>query len=79
LCEWCEARGLYTLATIAHHLVPHRGDPVLFWSGELVSLCKECHDSDAQAIEKGGQPKQTIGVDGWPVIFDLKKKKKKQI
>jgi hypothetical protein len=42
-------------------------------------LCKECHDSDAQAIEKGGQPKQTIGVDRWPVIFDLKKKKKKQI
>ena len=67
LCAWCERRGLVTAAEVAHHVEPHRGDRVKFWNGELVSLCKECHDSDAQRIERGGKPKQTIGADGWPI------------
>jgi 5-methylcytosine-specific restriction enzyme A len=37
------------LATVAHHLVPHRGDWQLFIAGDLQSLCKRCHDSEAQA------------------------------
>ena len=54
-------------ASIAHHIQRHHGNPELFWRGELVSLCKQCHDSDAQSIEKGGKPRRTIGADGWPI------------
>ncbi len=63
----CEAEGIATPATIANHKVAHRGDPELFWHGELNSMCKRHHDSDQQSIEKGGKPKQRIGMDGWPI------------
>lgn len=67
LCQWCEKRGHITVATIAHHIEPHKGDPGKFWFGELVSLCKDCHDVDAQRIERGGKPRQQVGADGWPI------------
>jgi hypothetical protein len=67
LCAWCEQRGRIVQAAIAHHAEPHRGDPVKFWSAALISLCKQCHDVDAQRVEKGGKPKPTIGIDGWPI------------
>jgi hypothetical protein len=67
LCEWCFKRGFVVQAEIAHHAVPHHGDPHLFWNGALISLCKACHDGDAQRIERGGKPKPTIGIDGWPI------------
>lgn len=68
ICEWCERHGRITVATIAHHAEPHRGDPLKFWHGPLVSLCKTHHDSDAQTIERGGTPRQEIGPDGWPLM-----------
>lgn len=67
LCEWCLKRGLVVPATIAHHNEPHKGKLEKFWCGDLTSLCKTCHDSDAQSIEKGGKPKPTTGMDGWPI------------
>lgn len=67
LCRWCLKEGRVTMADTVHHLVPHRDDPDLFWNGELASLCKEHHDRDAQAIEKGGTPRPRIGLDGWPL------------
>jgi hypothetical protein len=67
LCVWCAKRGKVTAAVVAHHAQPHHGDRHMFWTGTLISLCKLCHDSDAQRIEKGGTPRQTIGVDGWPI------------
>lgn len=39
-------------ATIADHVVPHRGDYALFWYGELQSLCKCCHDGRKQRQER---------------------------
>lgn len=66
LCEWCLKRGQVTPANIAHHNEPHKGDLHKFYHGPLTSLCKQCHDSEAQSIERGGKPKQTIGPDGWP-------------
>jgi 5-methylcytosine-specific restriction enzyme A len=54
------------VATVAHHLVPHRGDWFLFIDGDLRSLCKQCHDGPAQMKEKRGW-ETSIGVDGWPV------------
>jgi hypothetical protein len=58
-------RRVVTAATVAHHAQPHRGDREKFWRGELVSLCEECHNTDAQIIERGGEPKPMVGVDGW--------------
>jgi 5-methylcytosine-specific restriction enzyme A len=54
LCEWCKRKGRIVEAQIAHHVVPHHGDPELFWHGDLISLCKHCHDGEAQQIERKG-------------------------
>jgi 5-methylcytosine-specific restriction enzyme A len=42
----CKEAGRVQQATVVDHIVPHRGDPVLFW-GERnwQSLCKPCHDA----------------------------------
>lgn len=66
LCAMCRAEGKAVPATIADHDKPHRGDPDLFWDGELVSLCKPHHDSDKKLIE-AGKTLRTFGTDGWPV------------
>ena len=34
----------------------HTRNPEQFWQGELVSLCKQCHDSDAQRLKKAASP-----------------------
>lgn len=67
LCERCQAQGRITPATVCHHIVAHRGSEELFWSGPFASSCTDCHDIDEQRIERGGQARQTVGNDGWPV------------
>lgn len=55
-----------TFATVADHIEPHRGDASLFWNpANLQSLCKLCHDSIKQKMERNDKPQ--IGVDGWPI------------
>jgi 5-methylcytosine-specific restriction enzyme A len=66
LCERCLARGLVTPANIVHHTIPHKGDWDLFATAPLASLCKRCHDSTEQTVERYGFSNE-IGVDGWPV------------
>lgn len=45
LCENCKKNGKYTKATVVDHIIPHRGDPELFWdSNNWQALCKSCHD-----------------------------------
>ena len=40
---------------VVDHVVPHRGDPVLFWDpANLQALSKEAHDGEKQAIEARG-------------------------
>lgn len=41
---------------VADHIVPHRGDPALFWCGEdgLQTLCSSCHGGAKQAQERAG-------------------------
>lgn len=51
LCRFCEGQGLTTLATVADHVEPHRGDPTKFWHGSLQSLCANCHSSVKQRLE----------------------------
>jgi len=66
LCEWCYAKGLTVVATVAHHTEPHRGDRAKFFdSTNLTSLCAPCHDNDAAQIEAKGYS-TAIGEDGWP-------------
>ncbi|WP_456297628.1 HNH endonuclease signature motif containing protein [Kineothrix alysoides] len=35
----------YVKATVVDHVIPHRGDPILFWDKRnWQPLCKTCHD-----------------------------------
>ena len=65
LCERCLRRGVNTLATVVHHKVPHKGDWSRFLDMEnLESLCKACHDSDAQQEDDRGYS-EADGPDGF--------------
>ncbi len=49
LCERCGHP-----AQVTDHIIPHKGDMVLFWDGSNhQSLCKKCHDTKT-AKEDGG-------------------------
>ena len=46
LCVRCRAAGRLEPATVVDHVVPHRGDPALFWDeANWAALCKRCHDA----------------------------------
>lgn len=68
-CEPCKVMGRSTPATVVNHKVPHRGDPRLFWYGELESTCKNCHDQPIQRAENEGF-RRDIDAEGWPVDPD---------
>lgn len=69
LCRTCQLHGRTTAATVADHVVPHRGDPTLFYEGELQSLCDadpfRCHSRVKQREEAlGFSP--AVDADGFP-------------
>ena len=66
LCCMCLALDRVTAATVADHVVPHRGDEELFWNGELQSLCKHHHDS-AKAREEFAGYSGVTDEDGYPL------------
>ena len=42
-----------TSKLVADHIIPHRGDPALFWAeANLQCLCIWCHSSAKQAAER---------------------------
>lgn len=52
LCVHCLKDGRPTIAKIVDHIIPHRGDPELFWRpGNHQSLCKFHHDKKTAAGE----------------------------
>lgn len=54
LCAEHDRRGMVVPATVVDHIIPHKGDMVLFWdSSNWQSLCKPCHD-EKTAREDGG-------------------------
>lgn len=54
-CASCARRKRITPADIVDHIIPHRGDEELFFDADnLQSLCKHCHDSEKQQLEKSG-------------------------
>jgi len=69
LCEDCLKRGIYTPANQCDHVIPHHGDPELFWSSPLASRCRECH-ARKTAREQGKTTKPFIGTDGAPEGWD---------
>lgn len=54
LCVMCRAKGIVAVATVADHVVPHKGNYDLFWHGELQSLCAFHHNKTKQRIERKG-------------------------
>ena len=66
LCVMCLREKRITPATIADHIVPHKGDYNLFVLGPLQSLCKQCHDQTKHVQElKGFSGK--CDETGWPI------------
>lgn len=57
------------MSLVADHVTPHRGDPHLFWCGELQTLCADHHDITKQRAEHRGFSAR-VGPDGWPVDPD---------
>lgn len=56
MCQMCKRAEADTSQLVGDHKVPHRGDPTLFWDAtNLQCLCKPCHDSRKQAIERRGE------------------------
>ena len=54
-CAMCGQAEANTAKLVCDHKLPHRGDPGLFWDrGNLQCLCKGCHDSRKQSMERRG-------------------------
>nr|WP_246735451.1 hypothetical protein [Rhizobium binae] len=63
----CAEAGVVTVASVADHSTPHRGDEALFFDAEnLASLCGPCHSRHKQRLERGGKVVR-YGVDGYPI------------
>ena len=55
MCAYCLVLGKYVSANVADHKKPHKGDLTLFRDPDnLQSLCKLCHDSAKQTLERSG-------------------------
>ena len=65
LCQACLSLNRVTPANQVDHIVPRAkgGSDDL---SNLQSICELCHKSKT-IRDNGGTPKQTIGLDGWPI------------
>lgn len=64
-CAMCRERGRHVQADVVDHIVPHKRDPHLFWDrNNWQPLCKRCHDSEKQRIERGRKDAPRFGPDG---------------
>lgn len=65
LCQPCLADGHLTAAKQVDHVTP-KAKGGTDDESNLQAICGPCHE--AKTIrEKGGTPRQVIGLDGWPV------------
>lgn len=56
VCEFCKEKGIVEPANTVDHIAPHKGDVNKFFDrNNLQSLCKSCHSSVKQRIEKTGE------------------------
>lgn len=65
-CRFCARRGDLTAASVADHVVEHRGNEELFWYGELQSLCAPCHSGEKQGDEVRGYS-AAVDAQGFPL------------
>lgn len=71
-CEECRRQGKpAVLATDVDHIVPHKGNPVLFWDpNNWQSLCHTCHSIKTAKEDGGfGRPCPDRGVPPSPRGF----------
>lgn len=62
----CVGRSPAPNSPVCDHKVPHRGDATLFFDPDnLWTVCKQCHDSEKQRIEKTGYSSMP-DASGWP-------------
>lgn len=55
LCKSHEKQCEVVVATVVDHIVPHKGDKVLFWDHDnWQPLCKPCHDRKTATEDGGG-------------------------
>lgn len=81
LCAMCLKQGKEVASEVTDHVIPHRLDEArqskdiskieialaLFWDeSNWQALCKNCHDSVKQTIEKSGYEKG-CDVSGYPL------------
>jgi 5-methylcytosine-specific restriction protein A len=69
LCVTClgDTPSRVTAARVVDHVIPHKGDTVLFWDeSNWQALCVFHHSSVKQREEKG-RARPQIGDDGWPI------------
>jgi hypothetical protein len=62
----CLQQNQITPATVADHVIPHKGDAKLFFEGELQSLCVTHHNATKREQELKGFASD-IGNDGFPI------------
>lgn len=55
-CVCPQHKGKMVEGNTVDHIVPHRGDPRLFWDkNNLQTLTASCHSSGKQSEERGGR------------------------
>jgi len=69
-CVECRMEGRIEVATVVDHIVPHRGDPTLFWDeANWRALCRGHHDIATARYDGGfGNPRKPK-----PVVDDARK------
>jgi hypothetical protein len=61
---FCRTCG--SIASVADHIEPHRGQKHAFAHGKLQSLCRTCHETKKKTEEHRGFD-TAIGLDGYPL------------
>lgn len=65
LCQACLSKGRPAPATEVDHIIP-KAIGGTDDDGNLSAICHACH-VDKTVRDNGGEPKQAIGLDGWPM------------
>lgn len=54
LCCDCMKRGYIVPASVVDHIIPHKGDKVLFWNEQnWQQLCESCHNRKTATEDRG--------------------------
>lgn len=63
--RFCATPGCRRAPTVVDHIMPHKGDPELFWDEKNhQALCKACHD--AKTAREDGAFGKLRGAGQWP-------------